>query len=105
MEQAMTNTIKFTEQELTEIKTLQGKFQGKVFEFGQFRIERMRLLGLVKDLEVRESKAEEEFKSLQALETSLLESLTKKYGEGQLNMQDGTFIPTVPVTPQNSATQ
>ena len=90
----MNKNVKFTQQEMDEIKTLQGKFQAKVFEFGQFRLERMRLLSLVKDLEGRESKAEEEFKSFQAMETSLLESLTKKYGEGSLNLQDGTFIPT-----------
>jgi steroid 5-alpha reductase family enzyme len=38
----MSNPIKFTQEELAEIRMFQGKVQEKVFEFGQFRIERMR---------------------------------------------------------------
>ena len=102
---SMTNTIKFTEQELAEIKNLQVKFQEKVFAFGQFRLERMHLTRLVKDLETREAKADEEYAALQGQETALLQTLTQKYGEGQLNLQDGTFVPVgAPVTPSQSAT-
>jgi len=90
----MSNPIKFTDQELAEIRMLQGKFQEKVFEFGKFRLERMHLLKLVKELEDRESKAEEEYVQLQTMETALLEKLTAKYGEGQLSLQDGTFLPS-----------
>jgi len=89
----MSNQIKFSEQELAEIRMLQSKFQEKIFEFGRFRVERMGLLKMVKELEDREAKAEEEFGQLQKMEESLLERLTQKYGEGQLNLQDGTFIP------------
>ena len=77
---------------------LQGKSQEKVFEFGRFRLERMHLLRLVKELETREAKAEEEYGQLEGMETSLLEKLTQKYGEGNLNLADGVFIPAVPVT-------
>jgi len=92
----MSNSIKFTEQELAEIRMLQGKFQDKVFEFGKFRLERMHLLRLVKELEDRETKAEEEYGQIQSMETSLLEKLTQKYGEGQLSLSDGVFIPSSP---------
>lgn len=89
----MSESIKFTEDEISEIKLLQRKFQEKVFEFGKFRLERMQLLNLVKKLEERESKAEQEYGQLEHMESSLLEKLTKKYGEGSLNLEDGTFIP------------
>lgn len=92
------NAIKFTEQELAEIRMLQSKFQEKVFDFGKFRIERMHLLKLVKELETREAKAEEEYMNLQSMENTLLEKLTAKYGEGSLNLEDGTFIPAESVT-------
>ncbi len=90
------NQIKFTEEELAEIRMLQTKFQEKVFEFGRFRLERMHLLRLVKELEDREKKAEDDYVQLQDMERSLLEKLTGKYGEGQLSLTDGVFIPTTP---------
>lgn len=92
------NAIKFTEQELAEIRMLQSKFQEKVFDFGKFRIERMHLLKLVKELETRETKAEEEYMNLESMENTLLGKLTAKYGEGSLNLEDGTFIPAESVT-------
>jgi len=85
--------IKFTEQELSEIKNLQAKFQEKVFNLGQLRVERMRVSDIVRTLEFRESEVEKDFAALQAQEKNLLETLTKKYGEGSLNIADGTFIP------------
>lgn len=92
------NAIKFTEQELAEIKMLQSKFQEKIFDFGKFKIERMHLLELVKRLEEREAKSEKEYINLQDMENALLGKLTAKYGEGSLNLEDGTFIPIESVT-------
>lgn len=94
----MSTPIKFTEQELAEIRMLQSKSQEAVFAFGVLRIERMQLLKLVKELEDREAKAEEEYNNLQGMEASLLDKLTKKYGEGSLDLEDGVFIPVAPVT-------
>lgn len=87
------NEIKFSEHEMAEIKLLQSKFQEKIGDFGRFKIERLQILKLVQDLETREAKAEEEYLNLQRMETSLLDKLTAKYGEGSLNLEDGTFIP------------
>lgn len=92
----MTTPIKFTDQELAEIRMLQEKFQEKVFDFGKFHLERKHLLSLVTELEKRETKAEEEYAQLQKMEESLLERLTQKYGEGQLSLSDGVFIPSSP---------
>jgi Holliday junction resolvase len=100
----MSEKIKFTTEELAEIKNLQDKFQGKVFLFGQFRLERMHLLRLVKELETRETKTEEEYIALQTDETSLLEKLMEKYGAGQLNLADGSFTPEKNLPPTPTAT-
>lgn len=100
----MSQEIKFTEQEIAEIRMLQGKFQQKIVDFGHFHMERMQLLKLVKDLEDREKKADEGFENLQKMESELLEKLTKKYGEGQLNLEDGIFIPATQVTEKEKAT-
>lgn len=100
----MSNSIKFTDQELAEINMLSRKFQEKVFEFGKFHLERKSLLALVTEMEAREKKAEEEYAQLQKMEEDLLDRLTKKYGEGQLDLKDGTFIPaSPPATPPTPA--
>ena len=96
----MSESIKFTEQELAEIRMLQTKFHEKIVEFGTFRVERMGLLKMVKELEEREEKSETDFTNLQKMEEELLEKLTKKYGEGSLNLTDGVFIPSNFVPPR-----
>jgi len=98
----MNEVKKFTEQELAEIRMLQNKFQEKIFEFGNFRIERMGLLKMVKELEDRESKAESDFFNLQKMEEELLDKLTKKYGEGALDLTDGTFTPATVAKKENA---
>lgn len=90
----MENQIKFTDQEMSDIRSLQQKFQEKVFEFGKIHLERTSLRKAVDDLFDRETKADEEFKNLQKLEGELLDRLTSKYGIGNLNLENGTFTPT-----------
>jgi len=89
----MSEQIKISDQEMQEIRDLQTKFQEKITEFGRFRIEHMQLFKLAKDLEAKELKSEEEFKVLQTKEKDLLDRFTKKYGDGQLNLSNGDFIP------------
>jgi hypothetical protein len=100
----MENVIKFTEEEMIELRTLNERFQEKVFQFGQFRLERMHLLRLVKELEDREEIAEKEYLDLQNLQTSILDKITKKYGEGRLDLENGTFIPLPSVTQKEKST-
>jgi hypothetical protein len=42
--------------------------------------------------QVREEKLAE-FEELRKQETELLETLKEKYGEGEINIQEGTFTP------------
>ncbi len=82
----MQATLKFSDQELDAIKTLQGKFQEKMIFFGQIAIQRL-------NLEETETRLKHEYVALQKQEEDLLTQLTKKYGEGNLNIKDGTFTP------------
>jgi hypothetical protein len=56
----------------------------------------MELDRLVTDFVEKEKKLKEEWISLQKLEQGLLDKLIQKYGEGNLNMTDGTFTSTSP---------
>ena len=92
----MSQTIKITESEFSEIKMLQGKFQESIFKLGSPQVEKMELDRLVTDFVEKEKKLKEEWISLQKLEQGLLDKLVQKYGEGNLNMTDGTFTSTSP---------
>ncbi|HQI45157.1 MAG TPA: hypothetical protein PLC59_03795 [Bacteroidales bacterium] len=92
----MSQTIKITESEFSEIKMLQGKFQESIFKLGSLQVEKMELDRLVTDFVEKEKKLKEEWISLQKLEQGLLDKLIQKYGEGNLNMTDGTFTSTSP---------
>jgi hypothetical protein len=94
----MTEAIKFTEEELNSIRQLQDGFNQKMFQFGKFYLQRMELDSAYKDLVEAEKRIQEEYVNLQKQELELLEKLTKKYGEGQLNIADGTFIPQNPTS-------
>jgi len=62
----MPDTLKFTDDEVNEIRFLQNKFQEKLLKFGQIQLETI----------------------------ELEDKLTNKYGEGSLNLKEGTFTPS-----------
>jgi regulator of replication initiation timing len=87
--------IKLSENELAEIKMLQNKFQESIYKLGSLQIEKMELDRLVTEFIEKEKKLKEEWSSLQKLDQSLLDKIVQVYGEGNLNMSDGTFTPVI----------
>ena len=90
----MAETIKFTDEELTEIRFIQNKFQDKLIKFGQIHLEMIELEERVSTLKTEQARLKNEYVLLQRSEQELMEKLTKKYGDGSLNIKDGTFTPT-----------
>jgi hypothetical protein len=90
---------KISDAELAEVKLLQNKFQESTFKLGTLQIEKMELDRLVTSFVEKEKKLKEEWVSLQQLEQGLLDKIVKTYGEGNLNINDGTFTPTEKSTP------
>jgi hypothetical protein len=89
----MSDVIKFTEQEMQEIAIVQSKYQQKIFELGQIQLEEIELEQNKKDIVDRRAAIVNEWKDIQKLEESLLNNLATKYGDGSLNLKDGTFKP------------
>ena len=92
------NTIKIAETMFSEIKMLQDKFQELHGKFGNLGIEKMELDRIINDFVEREKKLKEEWITLKKLDEGLRDKLVKTYGEGSLNMADGTFTSTAPPT-------
>jgi len=87
----MSQPIKITESELAEIKMLQSKFQESIFKLGNLQVEKMELDRLVGEFVEKEKSLKEEWANLQKMERSLLDKVVQVYGEGNLNIIDGTF--------------
>jgi hypothetical protein len=89
----MPEPIKFTQQELDSLKNIQLNFQENIMSFGQLYLDKMTLDEKIKELSRVESDLRSKYGKIQKDEDEWLNSITTKYGEGSLNLKDGTFIP------------
>lgn len=92
----MSEETKFTDEELKQIKDIQDSYAKLQTEFGQVGISKMRLQEQVDEVEAFESKLGTEFKEVQQKERTLLDEITKKYGDGSLDPETGVFTPNKP---------
>ena len=83
---AKNTPIKFTEEELKQLKDLQTKVDAIIISLGQISLQRTQLDKL-------EESTKDEFSMLKQQETALGESFSKKYGVGTLDINSGEFIP------------
>jgi hypothetical protein len=90
----MSETLKFTDDEVNEIRFLQNKFQEKLIKFGQIQLETIELEDRLSLLKNEQNRLRTEYVSLQRTEQDLMDKLTNKYGEGSLNLKEGTFTPS-----------
>ena len=82
----MSKEIKFTPEELKEVSAIKESFNQLTFKFGEIQME-------LQNLEIENQKLIEDLKSLRTNETSVIEKLTAKYGNGTLHPESGVFIP------------
>tara|TARA_Y100001938_G_C8045536_1_gene408643 strand:- start:131 stop:403 length:273 start_codon:yes stop_codon:yes gene_type:complete len=82
----MPEEVKFTEEELQQIKNIQSGYMSIQNQFGQLKLAQIRL-------EDQEVSLEETLNSLRDEEKTFLDNITKKYGQGSLNSDTGVFTP------------
>jgi hypothetical protein len=87
------NVTKFTDAEMQQIAQLQGKYQQKIFELGQLELAKIDLDQQLNDLGNARKKLIEDWTTIQKEENDILQQLSQKYGDGVLNIKDGTFKP------------
>ena len=74
----------FTEQELNQLKELRRKLNDAVIKLGQLSLNKIRL-------ENSEKEIKKEIFNLEKEETNIAKELSKKYGDGSINLESGTF--------------
>jgi hypothetical protein len=88
----MSEQVKMTEGELSEVRVLQDKYQQNIFQLGQNTLRKLEAEEALKSTDDGEKKLYEEFKTLRKSENTIIDTLLKKYGEGSLDLKAGTFI-------------
>jgi hypothetical protein len=89
----MAEPIKLQPDELTTVQSIQSRKEEKVFQFGKLYLDRLQLDENVKQLVSIEEKTKADFLALIKEEQDWISSIAAKYGDGNLSIKDGTFIP------------
>ena len=84
-------TLKFTEEELNQIKSLQTEYQQKLSQFGELKFAEVELQKQINELSKRDESLKQEYLAIQQKEKELTTSLNTKYGDGVLDMETGEF--------------
>tara|TARA_R110000737_G_scaffold126983_1_gene159440 strand:+ start:847 stop:1128 length:282 start_codon:yes stop_codon:yes gene_type:complete len=85
---------KFTEEEMKKLRSIQQSYFEIQNSFGKVKIAKMNLDKQLEDLIKFEDSLMEKFTSNRKDETEFVDEVTKKYGDGNLNLETGTFIPS-----------
>jgi predicted nuclease with TOPRIM domain len=91
----MNDIVKFTDTEMQSIAKLQSDYQQSIYTLGQLELEKTDLEQQLQDLKNKRTEIFDNWKKLQQEESDILNSLSQKYGDGSLNLKDGTFKPIV----------
>ena len=92
----MTNTIKFTDEEVKQINDLRVEVQTIFTQLGQITLEKKKRLD---ELESTELKLTNRHGELVIIEQTLFKELNTKYGNGSYNPETGEFTPEPTPTP------
>tara|TARA_Y100001963_G_C6769977_1_gene444352 strand:- start:138 stop:419 length:282 start_codon:yes stop_codon:yes gene_type:complete len=85
---------KFTEEEMKKLRSIQQNYFEIQNSFGKVKIARMNLQKQFEDLDTFEDGLMEKFTTNREDETNFVDEITKKYGDGNLNLETGTFTPS-----------
>ena len=87
-------TKKLDEEHLLLIQQLRDDFAENSNVIGNNSIRILMLQKEIDKLNMTQDTAIAEFEALQIKESELLETLRERYGEGQVNINEGTFTPS-----------
>jgi len=89
----MADAVKFTEEEMKEISTLQQGYVNLQNALGQLSVNRIRLEQQLDDLDATEDNVRNQFTENQTKERDFVDGINKKYGDGNLDLTSGVFTP------------
>jgi hypothetical protein len=91
-------TRKLDKEHLEEIQSLRNEFATNANNLGSVALEQIAMQRRTEFLNAEQERLYNEFESLRTREQELLEKMRERYGEGQINIADGTFTPETGLT-------
>tara|TARA_Y100001938_G_scaffold136397_1_gene199211 strand:+ start:806 stop:1105 length:300 start_codon:yes stop_codon:yes gene_type:complete len=85
--------VKFTDDEMKQINELQQTYMSLQNALGQISVNRIRLEQQLSDLDSAEDGVKGKFVDAQIQEKEFVQSINKKYGDGNLDLNSGVFTP------------
>lgn len=85
--------VKFTEEEMTQVSEIRKSYVQVQSAFGQIHINRVKLNQQMDDLAKAEEDIQNEFLTIQKTEREFVDTINKKYGDGNLDVNTGVFTP------------
>mgnify|MGYP003137598430 CR=1 FL=1 len=89
----MSENKKLEQEEIQSIMNLRQKMSDKVVQFGEIEVEMHLAEQRIDFLQTQKKMLKEEFAQMQESEKKLADELNAKYGEGNLNLDTGEFVP------------
>ena len=89
----MSETKKFTDEELKEVQVLRDRMSKLVANFGELKLEQILHEQKAKKLDLLETQFNKEYSDIQTKELELVKKFNEKYGRGTLDLDSGTFSP------------
>ena len=90
----MAEDVKFSEEEMKELREIQENYVTVQNDFGQLSVTKIRLQQQLDNVLKLEEDTITKFKTTQNREKDFISSITKNYGEGQLDTESGVFTKT-----------
>jgi ribosomal protein S24E len=89
----MPTEIKFTQEELDQIKQLRDNTNRIIYQFGEIDLELHLMQQRTNELQQLRTELQAEYQTQSNNERTLVDELNKKYGAGQVDIESGIFIP------------
>ena len=89
----MSTEIKFTQEELEQIKQLRDNTNRIIYQFGEIDLELHLMQQRTNELQQLRTELQAEYQNQSNNERTLVDELNKKYGAGQVDIESGIFIP------------
>jgi len=84
----MADTVKFSDEELKEIREVQNLYNTVVFQAGQLHLDEI-------TLHERKGQVESNLQEVKRREQEIVSKLTTTYGQGSINLETGEFTPVL----------
>ena len=89
----MSETKKFTDEELKEVQGLRDRMSKLVANFGELKLEQLLHKQKAETINKAEEDLNTEYTNIQVKEMELVKVFNEKYGRGTLDLDSGTFTP------------